>query len=121
MTGPNADSGIRWHVYYSSRTNGSICGLDVDDTSSYGPDHHLPGHQHHPPGCAPGVPLLGAAPLLGHRQHRQLGRQRRLEFAAARFTTTRRRRSSAANDVWTVFELTVGMMASNERGAQSTR
>ena len=39
MTGPNADS-TRWHIYYpsSSRTAGGICGLDVDDTSSYGPE-----------------------------------------------------------------------------------
>jgi hypothetical protein len=37
MTGPNADS-TRWHVYYSDKTSGGICGLDVDDTTSYGPE-----------------------------------------------------------------------------------
>ena len=27
-----------YHIYYSSKTNGSIANLDVDDTSSYGPE-----------------------------------------------------------------------------------
>ncbi len=38
LTGPAADGTSRWHVYFSSRTNGDMCGLDVDDTTSYGPE-----------------------------------------------------------------------------------
>jgi len=37
MTGPNADAS-RWHVYYSDPSGGDVCGLDHDDTTSYGPE-----------------------------------------------------------------------------------
>jgi hypothetical protein len=39
LTGPNvANSDDRFHVYYGSRSDGDVAELDVDDTSSYGPE-----------------------------------------------------------------------------------
>lgn len=37
LVGPTAD-GSKFHVYYSNKTYGSEADLDVDDTSSYGPE-----------------------------------------------------------------------------------
>lgn len=37
LTGPAADA-TRWHVYFNGKTSGDMCGLDVDDVSSYGPE-----------------------------------------------------------------------------------
>ncbi|MDB5873231.1 MAG: hypothetical protein JWQ07_2673 [Ramlibacter sp.] len=37
LTGPEAGSTSRFHVYYANRDAGT-CGLDVDDTLSYGPE-----------------------------------------------------------------------------------
>jgi hypothetical protein len=38
LTGPLSGSSSRFHVYYGDRTNGGICGLDVDDVTSFGPE-----------------------------------------------------------------------------------
>jgi hypothetical protein len=38
LTGPVSDPTSRFHLAYYAPTDGGVCGLDVDDTSSYGPE-----------------------------------------------------------------------------------
>ncbi len=110
MTGPNADGSTRWHVYYSSRTNGGICGLDVDDTSSYGPETITCPATNTTTGLRAGVYRYSVHHYSGTGNIGNSGASVRLEFAngtvynytppASGFT--------GSNNVWTVFELTVG-------------
>jgi hypothetical protein len=109
MTGPNADGTTRWHVYYSSRTNGGICGLDVDDTSSYGPETITCPATSTTTGLRAGVYRYSVHHFSGSSNIGTSGANVRLEFAngtvynytppASGFT--------GSNNVWTVFELTV--------------
>ena len=110
MTGPNADGTTRWHVYYSARTSGGICGLDVDDTSSYGPETITCPATSTTTGLRAGVYRYSVHHYSGSSNIGASGANVRLEFAngtvynysppASGFT--------GSNNVWTVFELTVG-------------
>ncbi len=109
MTGPNADGSTRWHVYYSSRTNGGICGLDVDDTSSYGPETITCPATNTTTGLRAGVYRYSVHHYSGTGNIGNSGASVRLEFANGTvYNYTPPSGFSAANDVWTVFELTVG-------------
>jgi hypothetical protein len=107
MTGPNAD-GSRWHVNFYDPTSGGICGLDVDDTSSYGPetitcpDSSLVSLRN-------GVYRYSVHQYAGLGTIATSGTAVRLEFANG--TVYNYTPPAGAwlgeDDVWTVFELTV--------------
>lgn len=109
MTGPNSDGTTRWHVYYSSRTSGGICGLDVDDTTSYGPETVTCPATGSTGTLRDGVYRYSVHHYSGTGNIGTSGASVRLEFAngtvynyappAAAWT--------GSSNVWTVFELTV--------------
>ena len=108
LTGPAAD-GTRWHVYFSSKTGGDMCGLDVDDTSSYGPETVTCPRTGTSTTLRPGVYRYSVHHYAGTTNIGTSGANVRLEFGngtvynytppAATYT--------GSKDVWTVFELTV--------------
>lgn len=109
MTGPNADSS-RWHVYYSSRTGGGICGLDVDDVSSYGPETITCPATSTTTGLRAGVYRYSVHHYAGSSTIGGSGATVRLEFANGTVYnyTPPALGWTGSNNVWTVFELTVG-------------
>ncbi len=108
MTGPNADGTTRWHVYYSGRTSGGICGLDVDDTSSYGPETITCPATSTTTGLRAGVYRYSVHHFSGTGTIGSSGASVRLEFANGTvYNYTPPSGFTAANDVWTVFEATV--------------
>lgn len=113
LTGPNADGSTRWHVYFSTRTSGGICGLDVDDTSSYGPETITCPATNTTTSLRAGVYRYSVHHYSGTGNIGNSGASVRLEFANGTvYNYSPPSGFSAANDVWTVFELTVGTNAS---------
>ncbi len=110
MTGPNADGTTRWHVYYSARTSGGICGLDVDDTSAYGPETITCPATSTTTGLRAGVYRYSVHHYSGSTNIGTSGANVRLEFANGTVYnyTPPAIVWTGANNVWTVFELTVG-------------
>jgi hypothetical protein len=107
MTGPNADSS-RWHVYYSSRTSGGICNLDVDDTSSYGPETVTCPSTTSTTGLRNGVYRYSVHHYAGSGTIGSSGATVRLEFGNGTvYNYTPPVGFTTSKDVWTVFELTV--------------
>lgn len=110
LTGPAATSGSRWHVYYSAKQAGDMCALDVDDTTSFGPETvTCP-----PTGTAgatlrPGVYRYSVHHYAGTTNIGVSGANVRLELANGQsYSFTPPAASYAgSSDVWTVFELTV--------------
>lgn len=108
MTGPNADS-TRWHVYYSQRTSGGICGLDVDDTTSYGPETITCPATGSVTSLRNGIYRYSVHHYSGSSTIGASGAAVRLEFANGTVYNYSPPSTGwvGSNDVWTVFELTV--------------
>ncbi|MDB5873281.1 MAG: hypothetical protein JWQ07_2723, partial [Ramlibacter sp.] len=108
MTGPNAD-GTRWHVYYSDKNSGSICGLDVDDTTSYGPETITCPATGTGTSLRNGVYRYSVHHYSGNADIGSSGGAVRLEFANGTVYNYTPPASGwvGYDDVWTVFELTV--------------
>jgi hypothetical protein len=107
MTGPNAD-GSRWHVNFANDTAGGICALDVDDTTSYGPET-ITCPESSLVSLRNGVYRYSVHQYAGSGTIATSGTSVRLEFANG--TVYNYTPPSGAwlgeDDVWTVFELTV--------------
>jgi len=110
MTGPAADSS-RWHVYFSTKTAGDMCGLDVDDTSSYGPETvTCPRTNTTGTTLRAGVYRYSVHHYSGSTNIGASGASVRLEFANGTvytYTPPTTGTYTTSKDVWTVFELTV--------------
>lgn len=108
MTGPNADA-TRWHLYYSNKTAGGICKLDVDDTSSYGPETVTCPATGTTGTLRDGVYRYSVHHYSGTGNIGTSGASVRLEFANGtvyNYTPPALAWTGSSN-VWTVFELTV--------------
>lgn len=111
LTGP--DIGIdRWHVYYSNQSAGGICALDVDDTSSFGPETVTCPATTASAGTValrPGVYRYSVHHYGGSSTIGTSGANVRLELGnGAVYTYTPPALVwRGVDDVWTVFELTV--------------
>lgn len=109
MTGPNAD-GSRWHVYFGDKTAGGVCGLDVDDMSSYGPETITCPSTGSQSELRPGIYRYSVRHFVGSNTVGTSGATVRLEFengSTYTYTPPENATYSGSNDVWTVFELTV--------------
>ncbi len=110
LTGPAAD-GTRWHVYFSSKTGGDMCGLDVDDVSSYGPETiTCPRTGSTSTTLRPGVYRYSVHHYAGTSNIGTSGANVRLEFGNGtvyNYTPPSNVSYTGSKDVWTVFELTV--------------
>jgi uncharacterized protein YfaP (DUF2135 family) len=109
MTGPTT-TGTRWHTYYGNRQpSGGQCGLDRDDTSSYGPETvtcPLTGTSGE--SLRPGVYRYSVHHYSGSGNIGTSAASVRLEFAnGTYYTYTPPSGFTGSKDVWTVFELTV--------------
>lgn len=113
LTGPSASGSERWHVYYGAKTNGDMCALDVDDTSSYGPETVTC-----PPTGSTGTSATTLRPgVYRYSVHHYAGTGTigssnanvRLELSNGQaYTFTPPAGGYAGvNNVWTVYELTV--------------
>ncbi len=114
MTGPNSTGELsdtnRWHVYYSSRTAGGICGLDVDDTSSYGPETVTCPRTGSTGTLIPGVYRYSVHHYSGSSNIGTSGASVRLEFqngTVYTYTPPTTATFTGSNNAWTVFEITV--------------
>ncbi len=118
LTGPAADGTTRWHVYYGQKTSGDMCGLDVDDVSSFGPETvTCPRTGTTGTSLRPGVYRYSVHHYSGTGNIGNSNASVRLEFAGGqqyRFTPPPVPSYRGPGDVWTVFELTV-----NSNGAVS--
>jgi hypothetical protein len=107
MTGPNAD-GSRWHVNFANDTDGGICALDVDDTTSYGPET-ITCPESSLVSLRNGIYRYSVHQYAGSGTIGTSGAAVRLEFANG--TVYNYTPPAGAwigdDDVWTVFELTV--------------
>lgn len=108
MTGPSSD-GSRWHVYYSNRSGGDICGLDVDDVTSYGPETITCPATGTVSGLRDGVYRYSVHHYSGSGTIGSSGAAVRLEFSNGTVYNYTPPSSGwvTDDDVWTVFELTV--------------
>lgn len=107
--GVNADIWTRWHLYYSDKTAGGVCKLDVDDTSSFGPETVTCPATGSTTSLPDGLYRYSVHHYAGAGTIGTSGAGVRLEFAngtvynytppAAGWTGT--------SNVWTVFELSV--------------
>lgn len=117
MTGPGATpADPRWHVYYASKQTGGVCGLDVDDVTSYGPETVTCPSTGSTGALRPGVYRYSVHHYTGSTNMGTSGTSVRLEFAGGqqyRFTPPPAN-YLGSGDVWTVFEITV-----NNNGATS--
>jgi uncharacterized protein YfaP (DUF2135 family) len=114
LTGPNtgvASDTNRWHLYFGNKTAGGICGLDVDDTSSYGPETvTCPSTGSTGTALLPGVYRYSVHHYSGSNNIGSSGASVRLEFANGTvytYTPPTTAAYTTSKDVWTVFELTV--------------
>ncbi len=107
LTGPDSTTG-RWHVYYSSKTAGDMCGLDVDDTSSYGPET-MTCPRTGVSTLRPGIYRYSIHHFSGSGNIGNSSANVRLELAGGQFYNYTPPTGSyvGSSDVWTVFELTV--------------
>ncbi|HSH88900.1 MAG TPA: carboxypeptidase regulatory-like domain-containing protein [Ramlibacter sp.] len=108
LTGPNLDPS-RFHVYYSAKTAGGLCGLDVDDTTSFGPETiTCPVTGNTSGALRPGVYRYSVHHYSGSGTIATSGATVRLEGGnGAVVNYTPPAGFTGANDVWTVFELTI--------------
>jgi len=110
MTGPTT-SGGRWHSYYGDEVpTGGQCGLDYDDTSSYGPETvTCPITGSSGETLRPGVYRYSVHHYSGSNTIGSSGASVRLEFSNGAYYiyTPPASGFSGSKDVWTVFELTV--------------
>lgn len=108
LTGPAAD-GTRWHVYFSAKTGGDMCGLDVDDMSSYGPETTTCPRTGSATTLRPGVYRYSVHHYDGTTNIGTSGANVRLEFGNGTVYnyTPPAATYAGSKDVWTVFELTV--------------
>jgi len=109
LTGPNTDTTTRWHLYYSSKTAGGICKLDVDDTSSYGPETVTCPASDTTTGLRDGIYRYSVHHYSGTGTIGTSGATVRLEFGNGtvyNYTPPAAAWTGSSN-VWTVFELTV--------------
>jgi hypothetical protein len=108
MTGPAAD-GSRWHVYYSAKTAGGQCALDVDDTSSLGPETVTCPPTDTTGSLQPGVYRYSVHHFSGSENIGNSGANVRLEFGNGQTYnfTPPAGTYVGSRDVWTVFELTL--------------
>lgn len=116
MTGPS-QSGDRWHVYYGTPNAGDMCGLDVDDVTSYGPETiTCPRTTDGMSQLRPGVYRYSVHHFSGNETIGTSSANVRLELDNGRvynFAPPPANYTGYGN-VWTVFELTVdgnGMMS----------
>jgi len=113
LTGPSAssdgsstDSDNRIHVYYSSR-DGDIADLDIDDTSSYGPETitispFAPGQN-----LRKGLYRYSVYHYAGTSDITHSNASVRLQYGSVSRTFTPPSGASGDNDLWTVFEFYV--------------
>lgn len=110
MTGPASTTDQRWHVYYSNKLAGDMCGLDVDDTTSYGPETvTCPRTNDTTTRLRPGVYRYSVHHYSGTTNIGSSGANVRLELPGGQTYTYTPPAGAylGTNDVWTVFELTV--------------
>ena len=107
MTGPDSTTG-RWHVYYSDENSGDMCGLDVDDTSSFGPET-VTCPRAGVTALRPGIYRYSVHHYSGSGTIGNASANVRLELAGGQFYnyTPPAVQYVGEDDVWTVFELTV--------------
>lgn len=109
LTGPAADGTTRFHVYYSSKT-GDVAKLDVDDTSSYGPETVTVSPPTGSTTLRPGVYRYSVHDYAGTGTIGSSGANVRLTLpngTVYNYTPSSSLAFAGTNDVWTVFELTV--------------
>ena len=108
LTGPDGTATGRWHVYYSAKTAGDMCGLDVDDTSSFGPET-MTCPRSGVSTLRPGIYRYSVHHYNGTGNIGNSGANVRLELAGGQFYNFTPPAGSyvGSSDVWTVFELTV--------------
>lgn len=109
LTGPNTTANSRFHVYYSDEADGGLCKLDVDDTTSYGPETVTCPATNTSGSLRPGVYRYGVHHYSGSGNIGNSGANVRLEFANGTVYTYAPPASgwNGDDDFWTVFELTV--------------
>jgi hypothetical protein len=109
LTGPLPDSSSRFHVYYASRQNGGICGLDVDDVTSFGPETITCPRTGTTTALPAGVYRYSIHHFSGSGNIGTSGAIVRLEMGDGSTTYAFPPTSgwSGDDDVWTVVELTV--------------
>jgi hypothetical protein len=111
LTGPSATSDDRWHVYFGNKQAGDMCALDVDDTSSFGPETVTcpPTIDDTGKVLRPGVYRYSVHHYSGTQDIGTSGANVRLELGNGQsYSFTPPTASYAGSgDVWTVFELTV--------------
>ena len=110
MSGPDVNADQRWHVYYSNKLGGDMCGLDVDDTSSFGPETvTCPRTNDAATSLRPGVYRYSVHHYSGTGNIGNSGANVRLELPGGQtYTFTPPAGGYVGyNDVWTVYELTV--------------
>ena len=111
LTGPVDASDARWHVYYGNKQAGDMCGLDVDDTTSFGPETMTcPRTNDTSTTLRPGVYRYSIHHYSGTSNIGVSGANVRLEFAGGQSYTFTPPTGAyvSSGDVWTVFEVTVG-------------
>lgn len=108
LTGPSSDGTNRFHVYYSSKTH-DVASLDVDDTTSYGPETVTVSPPSGSTTLRPGIYRYSVHHYSGSGTIGSSGASVRLSLANGTiYTYTPTALSfSGYKDVWTVFELTV--------------
>lgn len=109
MTGPSATTD-RWHVFYGAQTAGDVCGLDVDDTTSYGPETITCPRTGSLSSLRPGIYRYSLHHYWGIGNLGSASASVRLELPNGQFysyTPPATASYTGVNDVWTVFELTV--------------
>lgn len=111
MTGPISGSSSRFHVYYSNRSGGtgSSCALDVDDTTSFGPETVTCPATSTTGALVPGIYRYSIHHYSGSSTICASGTNVRLEFGNGTVYnyTPPSTGCASSNDVWTVFEATV--------------
>ena len=110
LTGPTADGTSRWHVYYSAKQAGDMCALDVDDTTSFGPETvTCPPTGNTATSLRPGVYRYSVHHYSGTSNIGASGANVRLEFSNGQTYsfTPPAATYAGTSDVWTVFEVVV--------------
>lgn len=112
LTGPGTTATApRWHIYYAAKTDGGICGLDVDDTTSFGPETiTCPAtNATNSTGLRPGIYRYSVHHFSGISTIGASNASVRLELAngAVYNYTPPALGYTGVNNVWTVFELTI--------------
>lgn len=110
LTGPTQNSADRWHVAYFDQAAGGLCGLDVDDVTSYGPETvTCPATGAGTTPLIPGIYRYSIHHYSGSLSIKESAAQVRLELNGNVYNYAPPAAGSYSgwDDVWTVFELTV--------------